>query len=133
MFNPTGMAMGLLVAKQKGVKDPLLPAIVGGMLPFPLGPVAALLLAREPEPAPAPVVAAAPQAQPPDKDAVAKELQDATEALRQAKTKAAITAARERLIRAKAAADALQATVRDRVLGDLIAQAQQVLIDVVAA
>jgi hypothetical protein len=43
-LHPMGMIFGLLLAKQRNVEDPLMPALVSGMLPMPMGIVASLLL-----------------------------------------------------------------------------------------
>jgi hypothetical protein len=39
-----GMIFGLILARQHDVKDPLMPALVSGILPMPMGIIAALLL-----------------------------------------------------------------------------------------
>jgi hypothetical protein len=43
-FQPMGMVFGLVLAKQRNVENPLVPALVSGMLPMPMGIVASLLL-----------------------------------------------------------------------------------------
>jgi len=38
------MALGFFIAQDRKAKDPIIPALIGGVLPLPLGPVAAALL-----------------------------------------------------------------------------------------
>ena len=44
MLNAMGMMVGLVLARQRKVENPLVPALVAGMMPMPLGVVAAVAL-----------------------------------------------------------------------------------------
>ena len=88
MFNPLGMAVGFLVADSRNVKDPLLPALVGGMLPMPMGPIAAVVLADS-----SPATTAVAPAKP-DPRAIERAIDAAYERLRGAGKKGAVEALR---------------------------------------
>jgi len=91
MFNPMGMVIGLALAQQR-TADPLIPAIVAGALPMPLGIVASTLLVdRETQ-------AATPLPTPPTAPPVEQQLEDAIKAVESAQqsgdAKAALAAVR---------------------------------------
>ncbi|MEQ1564148.1 MAG: hypothetical protein ABMA64_00830 [Myxococcota bacterium] len=128
MFNPMGMAVGLLVARQRGSTDAITPALLGGALPMPLGPLAALLLAQ-PAPAPPVVVATPVPVEPPKVEDHVKRLGDAITGVTSAKgPKLPPAVARLWTVYGEALAARAALGADDKGLGELLRKALDLLL-----